>query len=88
MNEVVNARKVPIGADEVLDLAGTVTDIYVAKGKKVAYVNVPRDKPDAATLQKLLLGPTGNLRAPTLRRGKVLVVGFDAQMYRDVFGVK
>jgi hypothetical protein len=32
-----------------------------------------------------LLGPTGNLRAPTIRRGMMLLVGFDEEMYRRVF---
>ena len=35
---------------------------------------------------KLVLGPTGNLRAPTLRLGKKLVVGFNEEMYKSVFG--
>ena len=31
-----------------------------------------------------LLGPTGNLRAPTVRVGKTLLVGFDENSYADV----
>ena len=45
-----------------------------------------KDQPDAATLAKLLLGPTGKLRAPTLRKGKTLVVGFDEATYQKLFG--
>jgi len=63
-----------------------VNEIYAAKGKKITHVNVKKEKPDAETLGKLLLGPTGNLRAPTLRKGKTLVVGFDEKTYREVFG--
>lgn len=44
-----------------------------------------RDKPDADTLKKFLVGPTGNLRAPTLRLGNTLVVGFNEQMYDELF---
>jgi hypothetical protein len=33
-----------------------------------------------------MLGPTGNLRAPTLRAGRTLVVGFDEEAYRKVLG--
>jgi hypothetical protein len=29
-----------------------------------------------------VLGPTGNLRAPTLRVGKTLLVGFSEEVYR------
>jgi arsenate reductase-like glutaredoxin family protein len=35
---------------------------------------------------KLILGPTGNLRAPTLLVGKKMVVGFNDEMYQSVFG--
>jgi hypothetical protein len=31
-----------------------------------------------------MLGPTGNLRAPTLRVGRTLIVGFDEETYRRV----
>jgi len=45
-----------------------------------------KDKPTEAEILKLILGPTGNLRAPTLVVGKSLVVGFNDQMYASVFG--
>jgi hypothetical protein len=41
--------------------------------------------PDEEALRKLLVGPSGNLRAPTLRLGKTLVVGFNREMYEEVF---
>ena len=31
-----------------------------------------------------MLGPTGNLRAPTLRVGRTRIVGFDEETYRGV----
>ena len=33
-----------------------------------------------------MLGPTGNLRAPTMRIGKVTVVGFNDEAYAEVLG--
>jgi arsenate reductase-like glutaredoxin family protein len=71
---------------DALALVKQVNEIYAAKGKKVVHINLKKDKPDKATLAKLLLGPTGNLRAPTLRKGKTLVVGFDQETYEAVFG--
>ena len=41
---------------------------------------------DPAEVAQLLLGPTGNLRAPTLRKGKTLIVGFDAETYAELLG--
>lgn len=43
------------------------------------------DPPRDDTLLSHILGPTGNLRAPTIRRGKTLLVGFDDSAYRQVF---
>jgi hypothetical protein len=45
-----------------------------------------RDKPDEATLRSLILGPSGNLRAPALRVGRTLLVGFDEPTYRRLLG--
>ncbi len=65
-------------------LAAGVDEIYASKGKQVVHLILKTDKPDAATLKHLLLGPTGNLRAPTLRKGRTLLVGFDETTYAKV----
>ena len=67
-------------------LAAAARHIYVAKGKKVVHVDMKKEPLDDDALAKLLLGPTGNLRAPALRIGKTLVVGFNADTYDEVFG--
>jgi len=41
-----------------------------------------RQKPPRAEIEALLIGPTGNLRAPTVRKGRTLLVGFDEEIYR------
>ena len=63
-----------------------MTKLFVAKGKKVTSVDLKKERPDDATLASLLLGPTGNLRAPTLKTGKTMVVGFNEDLYQEVFG--
>lgn len=55
--------------------------MHATKGKQVVHLDLRKEKPDAATLKALLLGPTGNLRAPTLRKGRTLLVGFDEATY-------
>ena len=67
-------------------LAAEANVIYAAKGKKVTKIDMRKDPPDEATLAKLIVGPTGNLRAPTLRVGKTMIVGFDEETYRKVLG--
>jgi arsenate reductase-like glutaredoxin family protein len=67
-----------------MELIRDVDELYSAKGKKVVYMNLKTEKPDAAALKAMLLGPTGNLRAPTLRKGRTLLVGFDEATYKKV----
>jgi arsenate reductase-like glutaredoxin family protein len=69
---------------EALALVQEVDEIYASKGKQVVHLDLKKDKPDTAALLALLLGPTGNLRAPTLRKGRTLLVGFDEASYAKV----
>ena len=81
-----DARRERLGAKEALALAAGMDELYVAKGRKVVHLDLRRDRPDRDTLLGLLLGPSGNLRAPTMRVGKTLVVGFAPDTYRAVLG--
>jgi hypothetical protein len=42
-----------------------------------------KDAPDDAALLAHLLGPSGNLRAPSVRKGKKLLVGFSDELYHQ-----
>ena len=79
---LVDARKTRIGRKEALDLAKRVDDIYATKGTKVVHLDVKNEKPDDDTIASVLIGPSGNLRAPTIRKGRTLIVGFEAGMYK------
>ncbi len=59
--------------------------IVVGRGKKVILMDMKKDAPDDETLASYLVGPTGNLKAPTIRRGRTLIVGFSEAAYRQVF---
>ena len=82
----MDAKKQTITGGHALGVLATVDALYVVRGKRVVHVDLRKDKPDRATLLGLLLGPTGNLRAPTLRKGRTLLVGFDEATYRQVLG--
>ena len=86
MTEEIDARKVRYGDSEALELLDGNSTLFVAKGKKVTKVDLRKDRPEDSTLAGLMLGPTGNLRAPTLIVGKKVVVGFNEELYEDVFG--
>jgi arsenate reductase-like glutaredoxin family protein len=81
---VVDAGKHKQGRAEALALAKTASVIHVAKGKKIVTFDMAKDAPDDDTLLAHLLGPTGNLRAPTIKKGKTLYVGFNEDAYRSL----
>lgn len=58
----------------------------MAKGKKIVSFDMKTDPPNDETLLAHLLGPTGNLRAPTIRKGNTLLVGFSDEAYTQVLG--
>ena len=80
----MDAKKATITRRQALEVLDGVDELYATKGKKVIRVDLAREKPDRATLEGLLIGPSGNLRAPTLRRGRTLLVGFDEATYSKV----
>ncbi len=82
--EQVDAKKVRMGPEQALGVLKGVDQLYVAKGSKVVHLDLKKDRPERATLLGLLLGPSGNLRAPTLRKGRILLVGFDEPTYKAV----
>jgi hypothetical protein len=83
---VVDATKNRRGRDEALKLAREADRIVAARGKKVVVFDMKNDPPDDDTLAAHILGPTGNLKAPTLRIGATLLVGFGAEAYQQVLG--
>lgn len=86
VDDQADAGKNRRGRDEALVLAHGVETVVVARGKKIVVFDMKKDPPDDDTLAAHLLGPTGNLRAPTLRRGRTLLVGFSEEAYQQVLG--
>ncbi len=62
-----------------------VNMVYVSKGKKAKKINLKNEKIDREIMEYLVLGRTGNLRAPTVLIGKKLLVGFNEEFYNEVF---
>jgi len=68
-----NSRKEPLSDRQARELIASVSTVIVAKGRKSE--ELPSSKARIANLK----GPTGNYRAPILRKGKTLLVGFHAE---------
>lgn len=82
MAEVVPASR-KLGRDDAARLARAAGTIIVAKGRKVDEFGGGKA---SAEVIAAMLGPTGNLRAPCIRAGKTLLVGFDEAAFERVFG--
>lgn len=75
-----------LGLSDALALVRQADRLVVAKGKKLTELDLDAEPPGDDTIAKLMLGPTGNLRAPTLRVGRTLVVGYNEEALTETFG--
>ncbi len=82
--EKVSASR-KLGREDAAALLADAGKLIVAQGRSVQSLQAGPRAPEAAI--EAMLGPTGNLRAPTIKVGKTLVVGFDDESYRAVFGL-
>jgi arsenate reductase-like glutaredoxin family protein len=77
---MADANKAKLDHAAALTMARQVDRVIATKGKKRTELDM-RQKPSDDEVIALLLGPTGNIRAPLVRIGKTLVVGFDPDVY-------
>ena len=76
ITEAVEARKQKVEGDDAWTILG--------RGKKFQVFDPKKD--DKEAVLKVCLGRTGNLRAPTLKMGDRVVVGFNDDMYEQFVG--
>ncbi len=75
-----SAKTTPLKDADVRALLAAVDEVVIAKGKKAAS-RIARE----VALDDLR-GPTGNFRAPMLRVGRRLLVGFHPEALADLLG--
>ena len=80
-DDVASASK-KLGRDEAASLAAQCDTVIVSKGRKVTRFEVSASPGEDAV--NAMLGPTGNLRAPVVRSGRTLLVGFNQEQYEAV----
>ena len=81
IREVRQSKKQPFSDADVRALLKSVSQVILAKGKASRRL--------AASAAKLadLKGPTGNYRAPMVRKGKTLLVGFSEEALGALVGL-
>ena len=82
IEETVPASR-KLQADDAKKLLKGASRLLVAKGKKVNEFDIGSRIPSETVAA--MLGPTGNLRAPTAIVGKTVLVGFNDEAYANAF---
>ena len=73
--------------DDVPSLLEGMTELCVAKGKKVVRVELDsEDRPPDNELVAMMVSRWGKLRAPAMRVGTTFVVGYNRDILASVFG--
>ncbi|SVD74678.1 uncharacterized protein METZ01_LOCUS427532 [marine metagenome] len=80
--ETVSASQKLQASDAKL-LLGSASRLVAMKGKKVSEFNL-LDKVNKDSVNAML-GPTGNLRAPTIRVGSTYLVGYNEEIFSAEF---
>ena len=83
IDETVLASK-KLQASDAESLLASANKLIAMKGKKVSEFDVKSDVSSDAV--EAMLGPTGNMRAPTIRVGKTYLVGFNEDIFKAEFG--
>lgn len=83
VRETVDAKKVRFAAGDLAELFGAAGEAQVVKGKAVVAYQWSGGKLPAE-LKTAVLGPSGNLRAPTARAGRTWVVGFAPETWDKI----
>ncbi len=75
-----STSKDPIEGAAALDVLEGVKDLYVAKGRSALHFDLSEGRPPDDELLALMLGRSGKLRAPALRTGATLLIGYSQEL--------
>lgn len=78
IEEEHNAGKEPYTIDAVLELLTDIEKVFVTSGKKILEFDDIKNNDE---MLKKIMGRSGNLRAPSLRIGSELYVGYNEELY-------
>ena len=82
ITEEVSASK-KLGETEAKNLLNKASKIMIFKGKNIHSFTIKDESKTSIT--PLMLGPTGNLRAPTIIYKNLLIVGFNEDKFSEIF---
>lgn len=78
-----DARVTRFDRNAVVDMLREIDRVVATRGPAIRDVSLTDPQNSGDEVTKLLIGPSGNLRAPTLRIGRTLIVGFSQPLYEQ-----
>lgn len=84
----MNPARFRIPPADAVRMARKMRKVIAIRGRTVTTFDMGDNPPDDDALAAAIIGPTGNLRAPSIRIGDTLVVGFDAAQYASAFSAE
>jgi len=82
----VDARKNRYELADLDEVFGSASKLIACRGKSSVTFDLKADDLDRELLAKKVLGPAGTLRAPTLKSGRTVVVGYSEPAWEEFFG--
>jgi arsenate reductase-like glutaredoxin family protein len=80
--ETADARKQKIDNDHAWELICSQAQVFIGKGKKV--LEFEPGEENREEILKAAMGRSGNLRAPTLKTGDRVFIGFNEDIYKNL----
>lgn len=83
IDNVVDARKIKLFKEDCKEVSDKVNKLFVVKGKKV--LTFDEFDLNNEEILKTSFGRSGTLKAPSLKFNGNLVIGFNEDLYKELF---
>jgi arsenate reductase-like glutaredoxin family protein len=84
VRQTLDARRTRIGPSGVAAVVEDAKTVLVSDGRSVRRYDVAKRQHDRSDMLARMVGPTGNLRAPTIRRNGLVVVGYHVDSMKEL----
>ncbi len=82
VGQEVSARKEVFNGEDAWKIIEGAKKVFVASGKNI--IEFEPATADKEAMLKKITGRTGNLRAPTLKKGEIYYIGYNTTLYETL----
>jgi arsenate reductase-like glutaredoxin family protein len=78
---IIDVRKEPVSAERAQEILVEVTTLHAKIGRNLKTFDLRKEALNEADFKKAILGRSGTMRAPVIVKGKIMVAGFDEELW-------